>query len=116
MRTIELYRLLPKDVAERLLAFKRDVMQALPGAVEDVVLFGSRARGDAHEESDYDIAVLLRDRLADDRDIQRRVSDVSWDYVVEGLYIQAIPMHADALRPAVSDFAMRVAADGVPLR
>ena len=25
------------------------------------MLFGSRARGDAHEDSDYDVAVFLRD-------------------------------------------------------
>jgi predicted nucleotidyltransferase len=30
--------------------------------IERVVLFGSRARGDAHEDSDYDVAVFLRDR------------------------------------------------------
>lgn len=29
--------------------------------VQRVVLFGSRARGDAHPDSDYDIAVFFRD-------------------------------------------------------
>jgi predicted nucleotidyltransferase len=29
--------------------------------IERVVLFGSRARGDVHEDSDYDIAVFLND-------------------------------------------------------
>jgi hypothetical protein len=29
--------------------------------IERVVVFGRRARGDAHEESDYDIAVFLKD-------------------------------------------------------
>jgi len=29
--------------------------------VERVVLFGSRARGDAQDDSDYDVAVFLRD-------------------------------------------------------
>jgi predicted nucleotidyltransferase len=42
--------------------------------IDRVVLFGSRARGDAHAESDYDVAVFLKslpdrwrelDRLAD---------------------------------------------------
>ncbi|HWZ68691.1 MAG TPA: nucleotidyltransferase domain-containing protein [Stellaceae bacterium] len=29
--------------------------------LERVVLFGSRARGDAHENYDYDVAVFLHD-------------------------------------------------------
>ena len=40
----------------------RDALDALYGdRIERVVLFGSRARGDAHEDSDYDIAVFLKD-------------------------------------------------------
>jgi predicted nucleotidyltransferase len=31
--------------------------------IERVVLFGSRARGDAQENSDYDVAVFLRSTL-----------------------------------------------------
>jgi predicted nucleotidyltransferase len=32
-----------------------------PGKIERVVLFGSRARGDARADSDYDVAVFLND-------------------------------------------------------
>lgn len=48
--------------------------QAYGDRVERIVLFGSRARGDAGEDSDFDVAVFLRgmtdywaeiDRLAD---------------------------------------------------
>jgi predicted nucleotidyltransferase len=40
----------------------RTALDALYGQrLERVVLFGSRARGDAHLESDYDVAVFLRD-------------------------------------------------------
>jgi len=40
----------------------RSALEAIYGArLERVVLFGSRARGDAREDSDYDIAVFVKD-------------------------------------------------------
>jgi uncharacterized protein (UPF0332 family)/predicted nucleotidyltransferase len=35
------------------------VLAAFPGRVERIVLFGSQARGEAHDESDWDFAVFL---------------------------------------------------------
>ena len=40
----------------------RAALDALYGSrLERVVLFGSRARGEARQDSDYDVAVFLRD-------------------------------------------------------
>lgn len=40
----------------------RSALDALYGEqIERVVLFGSQARGDAREDSDYDVAVFLKD-------------------------------------------------------
>jgi len=39
--------------------FRSDVEAAFPGRIRDVVLFGSRARGDAQAESDWDVAVFI---------------------------------------------------------
>ena len=55
---------------EHLLAeFGQRIRAAFPGQIVDVMLFGSRARGDQTAESDIDIAVITRDldwRLADE--------------------------------------------------
>jgi predicted nucleotidyltransferase len=46
-------------------------------SVYQMVLFGSRARGDAHPYSDMDILVVL-DKITDDNDIDY-VSDCAWE-------------------------------------
>lgn len=48
----------PSDWA-RLAAFRREVEAALPGRVRAVILFGSRARGDAAPDSGWDVAVFV---------------------------------------------------------
>ena len=58
--------------------------------LERVVLFGSRARGDAHEDSDYDVAVFLRD-MADRWQAFDRLADLSTDILDKtGEFIHAI--------------------------
>ena len=39
--------------------FRRRAEAALPGRVSKIVLFGSRARGDARADSDWDFAVFV---------------------------------------------------------
>ncbi len=44
-------------VLEKVLQYLRDRAASEPG-IESLILFGSRARGDAHERSDFDVAAL----------------------------------------------------------
>lgn len=119
MLTTPLEQLVPVDAVAHLLAFRDAVRRALPGAVRDVILFGSRARGDADLDSDYDVAVLLEPGLAGDRAIRRRIADAAWEHVVDGYAIAPIILGADALtlaERAHSELATRIAAEGVSLR
>ncbi|HKM64948.1 MAG TPA: nucleotidyltransferase domain-containing protein [Acidisphaera sp.] len=50
---------LPDDPV--LARFRKAVAEAYGDRLERVVLFGSRARGEARPDSDYDIAVFLKD-------------------------------------------------------
>jgi hypothetical protein len=83
--------------------------------VESVVLFGSRARGDASPDSDYDVAVVLK-HLSSNRDVRRRLADAAWEHVVEGYAIIPIAMTADEFAaggPTRTELAARIAAEGV---
>jgi len=62
--------------------------------IERVVLFGSRARGDAREDSDYDVAVFLRD-MADRFAEMDRLADLGTNILNEtGEFIHAMPYRA----------------------
>jgi uncharacterized protein len=59
--------------------------------LERVVLFGSRARGDADDESDYDVAVFLRD-IPDRPTEMNRLADLATDILYNGgPFIHATP-------------------------
>lgn len=62
--------------------------------IERVVLFGSRARGDARPDSDYDVAVFLRD-MNDRFKEMDRLADLSTDILDEtGAFVHAMPYRA----------------------
>jgi len=62
--------------------------------LERVVLFGSRARGDARPDSDYDVAVFLKDleSLGQEAD---RIAEIETDILYDtGAVINALPLKA----------------------
>lgn len=72
--------------------FRERVLAALPGQVERVVLFGSRARAEAHGESDWDFAVFLTRQPTEEdrrplREIERDLRD-AFDAEVQALVFE----------------------------
>ena len=66
--------------------------------IERVVLFGSRARGDAGEDSDYDVAVFLRDLTNRWHELDR-LADLRADFLEDAdVFIDAKPYPAGAYR------------------
>jgi predicted nucleotidyltransferase len=64
--------------------------------LERVVLFGSRARGDARKDSDYDVAVFLRDKPDRFKELYR-LADLSTDLIHEaGAFVHVMPYRAGA--------------------
>src|SRR5690349_7686119 len=64
--------------------------------IERVVLFGSRARGDAREDSDYDVAVFVRKpvSLVDGR---RALADIETEILyATAAVINALPFRAES--------------------
>jgi predicted nucleotidyltransferase len=70
--------------------------------IERVLLYGSRARGDHREDSDYDVAVFLHD-LDNRRDEVRRIVPVIVDIIDDtGVVIHAMPYRAGSYNDRTS--------------
>lgn len=59
-----------KEESQRLRAIIETIVQV--AQPEQVILFGSRAKGTAYEESDYDFLVVMRD-VQNEREVSRRI-------------------------------------------
>ena len=106
---------LSQEARERLATFRRDVEAALPGQVAAMRLFGSRARGDAGEESDYDVAVVLQGPGEHWR-IGMILSDLAYPHILEGVYISPIPLSVDELENGGrTELAAEIIRDGIAL-
>ena len=92
------------------------IRSRFPDRIISVTLFGSKARGDAHAESDIDLLVLVDAR--DDAfrsELWRIASDVSLKYNVvlsARVFAQSLWAETRRIRPPMYRAVM---ADGVPL-
>lgn len=81
-----------------LVRFRRALDEVYGNKIERVVLFGSRARGDARSCSDYDVAVFLN-RQDGFNDEAARLAAIETDILYDtGAVINAMPFGAGAYR------------------
>jgi predicted nucleotidyltransferase len=78
--------------------FRAALAEMYGDRLERVVLYGSQARGDATEDSDYDVAVFLKN-LSDRWAEADRIAIATTDILKEtGVVIHAMPYPAGAYR------------------
>ena len=79
-----------------LLKFRAAIADVYGARIERIVLYGSRARGDARPDSDYDIAIFL-ENLTDRWSEVDQLVEVELDVMDEiGASIHALPFPAGA--------------------
>ena len=83
------------SLADPILARLRASLEKAYGSrIERLVLFGSRARGDARPDSDYDIAVFLKEADSFWKE-SGRLADIGTDILYDtGAVINALPFRA----------------------
>jgi predicted nucleotidyltransferase len=97
-----------------LIHFRAAVDEAYGDRLERMVLFGSHARGQAQPDSDYDIAVFLRD--LDDREAEmNRLADIATDILYhDGEFVHAMPYRAGSYNDPTA-LMQEIRAEGIDL-
>jgi predicted nucleotidyltransferase len=113
MRTLEEIKVLKKNEKEALSELKSQLKQRIPDA--EIILYGSKARGDSEELSDIDLLILIDKKV--DRKLKEKIVDIRYDIelkydVVFGLVIEnknfwdsslanAMPFHKNVEREGI---------------
>ncbi|MBP9148608.1 MAG: nucleotidyltransferase domain-containing protein [Rhodoferax sp.] len=84
---------LSADTIKATQAFVAQVAQAYP--MQQAILFGSRARGTEHDESDADIAIILKGKVGHFIRTKMAMNDIAYDILLDtGIRIQPLPVWA----------------------
>ncbi len=81
----------------------------------EVVLFGSQARGDSHEESDWDFLILTSQEVT--RPLKKEIRDALWDIeIVQDAIISSLIVFSDAWKEVAAwPIHQNIDRDGIPL-
>lgn len=118
--------MITEDQSPRTALDERRTAQAFLGRLSDrydvaqMIMFGSRARGDHGPDSDLDLAVVLRGWRGDFIDTRLDMAGIAFDVMMEtGLLVQAFPVWDDDLEHPEgfinSDLLQNIVEDGIRL-
>jgi len=107
---------LPSDVQQALAEAKRRLQTIYGDRLRRVVLYGSRARGDATPESDVDVLVVLRGSIENHYQELKRMGDLRSDLMErDGLYFSFHPYAESDFQDMRRPFIQNVHSEGVTL-
>jgi uncharacterized protein len=104
-----------KRAAARIRAFCREATDALPNKIDKIMLFGSRARGKASRDSDYDLAIFV-DGGDNRRAVDHLLADIAYQHILHGVHISPVSVSSNFLSSSHTNaFAQSLLRDGIDL-
>lgn len=102
------------EVKEVITEFKAEIEKLYSGRLKNVILYGSLARGDATEESDIDLLVILEGKVIPGKEIDRMIGLITEINLKHGVLISVYPVSAEDYSTLNSPLLINVRREGVP--
>ena len=94
--------------------FKQKLNQKNPGAILEVIIYGSKARDDAREDSDIDLLVITKN---EDRRLTKEIRDIGYELELENDVTLSIQIfsenYMDYIRSIETQFIRNVDDQGI---
>jgi predicted nucleotidyltransferase len=92
----------------------REELEELYGArLKSIILYGSWARGDATEDSDIDLLIILEGKIAPGKEIDRMIDIITELNLKHGVLISVVPVSEEDYFTINSPLLMNVRREGV---
>ena len=101
---------------EELKDLKESLRRLLGDRLLKIVLFGSRARGDSDQDSDYDVAVIVRGLTIElKHQILDRVAEIELEYLTPLSILVLSEVEFERLKAKERRIALDIEREGIPI-
>ncbi len=93
--------------------FKIEIKKLYNDKLKDVILYGSYARGEATEDSDIDLAIVIDDNIQPGREIDKMIdiiTDIGLEY---DILISVYPFSEEEYRTVKAPILMNIRKEGI---
>ncbi len=94
--------------------FKTELRRLYGARLKDIILYGSYARGDARDESDIDVMVVLHDAVMPGREIDRMIDVITDINLKYGVLLAVVPVSEEKFLRVNSPLLLNVRREGIP--
>jgi predicted nucleotidyltransferase len=101
-------------IKEILKEFREEIEKLYGKRLKSIILYGSWARGDATEESDIDVLIVLKGKIIPGKEIDRMISIITEINLKYGVLISVYPVSEADFSTINSPLLMNVRREGVP--
>jgi predicted nucleotidyltransferase len=102
---------------EQIIKKSREETEKLYGErLKNILLYGSRARGQAAEHSDIDLAIVLDGDVTPDKEIDRMIDIVTETHLNYGVLLSIYPVSEKDYTSVNSPLLLNLRREGVPVR
>lgn len=101
-------------IREILKEFREEIEKLYGKRLKSIILYGSWARGDATEESDIDVLIVLGGKVIPGKEIDRMIDIITEINLKHGVLISVYPISEEGYSTINSPLLINVRREGVP--